>query len=82
MTGDNAYAPHDGGGNSYAGKLKTNVRFDQRLKRNVLEKTYYDGDFEISQENIVNVFKTIGISIEKHVEGYQLHSKGKISLKY
>ena len=84
MTVDNAYAPHDGGGNSYADKLKTNVKFDQRLKRIVLEivleKTDQDGDYEISQDNIVKVFKTIGISIEKHVEGYQLHSKGKISL--
>ena len=84
MTVDKAYAPHDGGGKSYADKLKTNVRFDQRLNRNVLEivleKTDHDSDLEISQDNIVNVFKTIGISIEKHVEGYQLHSKGKISL--
>ena len=82
--GDQNYTPHDGGGRSYAEKLKTNVKFDQRLQRNVLEivleKTDNDVDYDISQESIAKVFKTIGISIEKHVEGYQLHSRGKVSL--
>ena len=76
--------PFDGGGLSYAQKLKTNVKFDQRLKRNVLEivleKTDYDSDYDIPQDSIAKVFKTIGINIEKHVEGYQLHTKGKLSL--
>ena len=79
--------PPDGGGvraSTYAQRLKTNVKYDQRLKRNVLEivleKTEKEADLAITPENVVKVFKTIGIDIEKHVEGYQVHFKGKNSV--
>ena len=78
--------PPDGGGKSvtYADRLKTNVKYDQRLDRNileiVLEKTEREADYDIPQESIARVFRTIGIDIEKHVEGYQVHSKGRNSL--
>ena len=82
--------PPDGGGGqklqperskTYADRLKTNVKYDQRLKRNVLEitleKTEEGADLNVDQDCIARVFKTIGISISEHVEGYQVHFKGK-----
>ena len=75
-----------GGGNqaTYADRLKTNVKYDQRLDRNileiVLEKTDKEADYDIPQENIASVFKTIGIDIQKHVEGYQVHYRGRNSV--
>ena len=50
---------------SYAKRLKTNVKFDHRLKRNVLEitleKTSDDSDNEVtlSQEAIARLFKSL-----------------------
>ena len=59
MTGNNM---------SYSDRLKTNVRFDQRLKRNVLEitlaKSNAEADAEISVEAIAKVFNTLGINID------------------
>ena len=79
--------PPDGGGvkaSTYAQRLKTNVKYDQRLKRKVLEivleKTEAEADYDIPHESIANVFKTIGIDIEKYVEGYQMHFRGKHSV--
>ena len=69
---------------SYSDRLKANVRFDQRLKRNVLEitleKTSIEADAEVSQEAIAKVFKTLGINIETEVEGSQVHFKGMTSV--
>ena len=69
---------------SYSDRLKTNVRFDQRLKRNVLEitlaKSNADADAEISVEAIAKVFNTLGIKIEMDVEGWQVHFRGMTSL--
>ena len=55
-------------GKSYSDRLKTNVRYDQRLKRNVLEitleKTNNDAAIdEVSPEDIARVLKTLGIDI-------------------
>ena len=79
--------PPEGGGfraPTYAERLKTNVKYDQRLKRNVLEivleKTDREADHFIPQENISNVFKTIGIDVAKQVEGYQVKYDGKNSI--
>ena len=70
---------------SYSDRLKTNVRYDQRLKRNVLEITLEKTDTEaelddVDQEAIARVFKTLGIDIVTQVQGYQVHYKGKISI--
>ena len=69
---------------SYSDRLKTNVRFDQRLKRNVLEitlaKSNAEADAEISVEAIAKVFNTLGIKIEMDVEGWQVHFRGMTSL--
>ena len=70
---------------SYSDRLKTNVRYDQRLKRNVLEitleKTGKDAENEdVEEEDIARVFKTLGIDIDSQVQGSQLHYKGKSSI--
>ena len=75
-----------GGGNqtTYAERLKTNVKYDQRLERNileiVLEKTDKEADYDLPQENIARVFRTIGIDIQKHVEGSQVQYRGRNSV--
>ena len=70
---------------SYSDRLKTNVKYDHRLKRNVLEisleKTGTEGDLsDVDQTAIARVFKTLGIDIERQVEGYQIHYKGNFSI--
>ena len=71
---------HDPGGSksapSYAAKLKTNVRWDQRLKRNILEISLEksDRDTQIDQECIAKLFKALGIDIKNQVEGYYVKS--------
>ena len=52
---------------SYSDRLKTNVRYDQRLKRNILTA-------------IARMFETLGIDIETQVEGYQVQYRGRTSL--
>ena len=50
---------------SYADRLKTNVNYNQRLKRNVLEimleKTEKDADIFVDQNCVARVCKSIGI---------------------
>ena len=61
---------------TYSEKLKTNVRFDQRLKRNILEilheKERKDAELAVGQEDLVRVFRTFGINIETEVTGWQI----------
>ena len=69
---------------SYSDRLKTNINFNQRLKRNILEitleRTNKDAEMKIDQEEISRVFKTLGIDIVSQVEGYQVHYKGRNSV--
>ena len=70
--------------NSYSERLKTNVRFDQRLKRNILEitleKTDKEADInEVNEEDIARVLKTLGIDIVSQTQGYQVHYRGRSS---
>jgi hypothetical protein len=69
---------------SYSDRLKTNVRFYQRLKRNVLEitleKTDKDGEFDVDGEDVARVAKTLGIDILSQTQGYQLQYRGKFSV--
>ena len=67
---------------SYSDRLKTNVRYDQRLKRNVLEitleKTENDATIDdVDADAIARVFKTLGIDIAKQVKGSQVHYGGE-----
>ena len=68
----------DGVPRSYAERLKTNVRYDQRLKRNVLEiilDKHEDVEVDLDQNCIAKLCKSIGIDIANQVEGYQIKGK-------
>ena len=70
---------------SYSDKLKTNVRYDQRLKRNILEitleKTKNDAVIEdVVHEDIARILKTLGIDLVSQVQGSQVHYKGRFSI--
>ena len=79
-----------GGGNrdkskmSYSDRLKTNVRFDQRLKRNILEitleKTDKTSEFDVDGEDVARVAKTLGIDVVSQTQGYQIQHRGKFSV--
>ena len=67
---------------SYADRLKTNIRFDQRLKRNILEitleKTMKDAELILDQQCVARVLRSIGLDVENQVEGYQvLYNSGR-----
>ena len=63
---------------SYANRLKTNVKFDNRLKRNLLEITLektsseVESEVIISQEAIARLFRSLKLDIITQVEGYQV----------
>ena len=69
---------------SYSDRLKTNVKYDQRLKRNLLEITLEKSnpsvDIDVDSDDIARVFKTLRIDILSQVEGSQVQYKGKTSL--
>ena len=74
----------DPGERTYADRLKTNVSYNERLKRNVLEITVekIDSDAEIiiSENSVVRVLKSIGMDIMSQIEGYQVQYNGRTSL--
>ena len=74
----------DPGERTYADRLKTNVSYNERIKRNVLEITVekIDSDAEIiiSENSVVRVLKSIGMDIMSQVEGYQVQYNGRTSL--
>ena len=58
-----------------------NVRFDQRLKRNVLdievEKEKVEDQMILSEETVEKLLNKINMNIQTHVEGYQWPKKSK-----
>ena len=58
-----------GPGRSYSEKLKTNVNYNQRLKRNVLEisleRTEKDANLNVGEECMERVMTSIGIDINQ-----------------
>ena len=62
--------------NSYADRLKANIRFNQRLQRNVLEISFDKDNSEVQidlkEENTRQLFETLGINIESELEGHQV----------
>ena len=66
---------------SYADRARMNVRFDQRLKRNVLdidvEKENTDDEMFLDQDRIAKLCSNIGMKIDTDVEGYQISYRGK-----
>ena len=69
---------------SYADRLKTNVNFDQRLKRNVLEitleKREKDADIFLDQDSVARLLKSIGMDVQTQMEGYQIQFNGRTSI--
>ena len=75
------------GRQSYAEKTKMNIRYDQKLKRNVLEievKKETNGDeIILSEETVANLLRKINLDIYIDVEGYQVshgYNKSKIEV--
>ena len=68
---------------TYAERLKTNVNYDQRLKRNVLEilleKSDKDVEIVLDQECVARLLRSIGVDILSQVEGYQVQYNGRTS---
>ena len=68
-----------GPGRSYSEKLKTNVNYNQRLKRNVLEisleRTEKDANLNVGEECMERVMTSIGIDINQPV-GFQTKYRG------
>ena len=67
-----------GGGQprSYADKLKTYVRFDQVLKRNVLDISLEGadpGNNNVESGDVQRLLSKLGIEIQTQVQGYQVH---------
>ena len=66
---------------SYADRAKMNVRFDQRLRRNVLdievEKKDVADEMFLNQDVVAKLLKNIGMNIESEVEGYQVTYGGR-----
>ena len=60
---------------SYADRAKMNIKFDHRLKRNVLEidveKSSRDDEINLDQNCIAKLLRTIGMDLDRHVEGYK-----------
>ena len=62
---------------SYADRLKTNVRYDQRLKRNVLEITIEKTDkakkIDLKLETVSKLLISIGLNACDEMEEYQIN---------
>ena len=81
--------PPDPGGRStsYADRAKMNIRYNQKLKRNVLEIEVEKDDIEneviLSEDTMVKFLNKIKLNINSHVEGYQVsygRKKSKIEV--
>ena len=83
--GEGARSKDNGVGKvSYSERLKTNVRVDQRLKRNILEisleRTDKEAAFAVDTEDATRVLKTLGIDMITQVQGHQIQHKGQFSV--
>ena len=63
---------------TYADRLKSSVKYDQRLQRNILEiileheKSEAESFIDLKEENMKQLFETLGIDIQNELEGYQI----------
>ena len=61
---------------SYADRLKTNVKNDQRLKINVLEieieKLDKDNDMVLDQTCVARLLRSVGMNDQTQLKGYQV----------
>ena len=80
--------PIDPGDNkaSYSDRVKSNVKFDKRLKRNILGISIEKADIEIAididHEDVARICQTLGIQISSEVEGYNIHYYGRKAILY
>ena len=63
-----------------------NIRYDQKLKRNVLdievEKDNVEDEMILSEETVQKLLNKINMSIETHVEGFQVsHGRKKAKIE-
>ena len=69
---------------SYSDRLKTNVNYNERLKRNLLEihleRTDLEADLNLDSESIARVFKTLGIDLVSQYEGHQVQFRWRVSV--
>ena len=72
---------------TYADRAKINIRYNQKLKRNVLEieveKDSTEAEMILSEETIANLLRTIHMDIYIDVEGHQVsygRKKSKIEV--
>ena len=88
MAGDNIIPPTDTSGrsNSYADRAKMNIRFNQKLKRNVLDievvKESDEDEMILNEDTIAKLLNNLRLNIS-HVEGYQVsygRKKSKIEV--
>ena len=73
---DGGGARGGGGGVLYSDKLKTNVRHDQMLNRNILEITLdkeESANSHIDGDDVYNLFLKLGIKVQSEVCGYQVY---------
>ena len=71
---------------SYADRTKMNVRYDQKLKRNILdievEKDSIEDEMILSEETVAELLTKINMDILTHVEGYQVsHGRKKSKIE-
>ena len=61
---------------SYADRLKTNIKYDQRLKRNVLEieieKLDRENELDMDQACVARLLTSLGMDIKYQLKGYQI----------
>ena len=61
---------------SFADRLKTNIRYDQRLKRNVLdveiEKLDKENEMVLDQTCVARLLTSLGMTIKTQLMGYQV----------
>ena len=75
MAGDNIIPPTDTSGRStsYADRAKMNIRFNQKLKRNVLDievgKESDEDEMILNEDTIAKLLNKLRLNIS-HVEGY------------
>ena len=69
---------------SYADRAKMNIKYNQKLKRNVLEieveKDSVEVEAILSEETISKLLNKIKMNIYSHVEGYQVSYGRKKSM--
>ena len=87
MADQDKVSPYIGRSISYADRTKMNIRYDQKLKRNVLEieveKDNLHDEIILSDVTVAKLLNKIKLNINAHVEGYQVsygRNKSKIEV--